>query len=107
MKVLSILTCLSLSFCCLAESLKDPTRPPNWNENMVIANIPKGIVLTAIFSSANQSFANINGNLVKIGDQVLEYEVTRIDPNAVYLKNKEGLFMVPLTTNIKTATGNN
>ena len=95
---LPLLLCLSWS--CLGAGL-DPTMPPDWTPASLIDNLSKDIVFSGSFVKNNQTIAIINNQAVSQGDFIQGYEVIRIESNSVYLKNNNGVFMIPLIINVK------
>ena len=81
-------------------TITDPTRPAHWNQQKT--KIPEHILLTGSFSYPTDSIAVINGEKYRVGDSVDQYQITQITPSAVYLRNKSGITMVPLVTDVKS-----
>lgn len=96
-------TIIFITVSVFAES--DPTMPPNWNPKIQTTVIPKDIMLTGIFTRGEQRTAIINLISVNQGDYVQGYEVTKITDNFVYLKNNQGVFVVPLTPKVRNTHG--
>ncbi|EKD77408.1 MAG: hypothetical protein ACD_42C00342G0005 [uncultured bacterium] len=94
--------CLLLLFAATAQALTDPTMPPDWDAKSLMAEIPKDIIFTGVFTKKDRAFAIINGKTIHVGDMIANHEVTRIGPHAVYLKSDHGTFMVPLITKVTT-----
>ena len=100
MREVILVASLCLSITALAAG--DPTMPPHWNAQTQTTPIPKNITLSGIFISHTQQSAVINEKSVNVGDYIQGYEVTKIEENAVTLKNNHGVFMIPLNTVVIT-----
>ncbi|OQX80200.1 MAG: hypothetical protein B6D56_05605 [Candidatus Omnitrophica bacterium 4484_70.1] len=52
------------------------------------------LTLSAIFYSSKNSFAVIDGHILKEGDMIDDKKIVRIEPKKVVLKNEEGEYVV-------------
>jgi MSHA biogenesis protein MshK len=83
--------------------LRDPTRPADYVDTGVES--VSALELNAVMISPNRKIAIINGQIVKIGDEVSGSKVTSIEQNYVELEGadtKMTLFL--LTTPVKKPT---
>ncbi|WP_192813409.1 hypothetical protein [Gallaecimonas xiamenensis] len=78
-----VLITLALSSPALAETLKDPTRPPQARQQAAAAQQP--LLLTAVLK-ASPAKAIINGQLVGQGEMVAGWRVSTIGGNQVQLR---------------------
>ncbi|MCX7121092.1 MAG: hypothetical protein NTZ67_04880 [Gammaproteobacteria bacterium] len=92
---------LSTTFSVFSES--DPTMPSDWNPTMQTTIVPKDIILTGIFTRGDQRTAIMNTKSVNVGDYIQGYEITKMTDNLVYLKNNQGIFVLPLTPRVRNA----
>jgi MSHA biogenesis protein MshK len=87
--------------CCFAE-LRDPTRPEGFVDKSTEVRTDS-LELNAIFISSQRKVAVINGQVVKVGDEVSGVKVISIDENSVELEgadNRMTLYLV--STPVKT-----
>jgi len=93
-------------FSAFAES--DPTMPPDWSAaTQTTMVIPANIKLTGIISNKNKRAAIINEKTIYKGDFIEGYEVTGINDNHVYLKNNQGIFVIPLVPQVVSPISRN
>ena len=86
-------------------TMRDPTKPPDYNDPNVVVGIGKdGLVVSAIIYSKQRKVALVNGEFHQAGDEVAGFKIIEINPNAVRFKGEEGEFDVPLVKReVKTA----
>lgn len=72
----------------VAYALTDPTRPANFNVKGVDAKT--AYVLSGIINRKNRKLAIINGNLVKLGEVILDARVIAINDDSVHLDSPNG-----------------
>ncbi|GGA82846.1 hypothetical protein GCM10011369_26050 [Neiella marina] len=84
------------------EQLTDPTRPANYQAVAAANGGLSSLKLEQIVSSASRRFAVIDGQKVKIGQQVGQYEIVDIQPKEVLLRQSDGTdIRLTLFTHIK------
>lgn len=81
-----------LTINCFA--LNDPTRPLTFSGYKSYST--RGVTVFLIVVGKNRSLANVNGVLVKVGDEIDGLKVTAINKDAVSFKGKEEEFKVML-----------
>lgn len=100
-----------LSVCCLLftqvgfASLRDPTRPENFQGSSTMGQIQTG-ELQAIIISKDRKVAIYNGQILKLGSQFAGFKVVAIKPNTVHLEGPDGKMTLFLfNQSIKKLTG--
>ncbi|OGT47514.1 MAG: hypothetical protein A3E82_09565 [Gammaproteobacteria bacterium RIFCSPHIGHO2_12_FULL_38_11] len=94
--------CVSVLFFLLTQGIyaqADPTMPAGWHASDEISAF-KNIHLSGIFIRDGQKTAIINDHSLHEGEYVEGYEVIKISNNQVYIKNNNGIFIIPLVASI-------
>lgn len=67
----------------------DPTRPPNIIAQQLapLQQLHTGVKLSAIFTRSAQRYAVVNGEVLKLGDEIIGMKISSIDASHVTLKN--------------------
>jgi hypothetical protein len=72
----------------MAQALPDPTRPAEYRESLVVQELPPALVdwkVTAIRISQDDRTAIVNGNIVRVGDDIGPARLLEIRPDQVIL----------------------
>ncbi|WP_299973507.1 hypothetical protein [uncultured Pseudoteredinibacter sp.] len=97
-KLFFILLISTLTLCCavqvsaqgeLAQILKNPSEPINAKPGLLVRKKPS-YVLQSILISPSRRLAQINGNLLNIGDSLGSYKLIEISKNSATLKSSKG-----------------
>lgn len=92
-RILLLFFILLMSLAVHAE-LQDPTRPAD--PEMVKGGNVGLPTLTAIMISSDRRTAVINGQVVKVGDEVAGMTIISIEPNSVQLEGTQGKITLTL-----------
>ena len=98
------LTALALAPLAFAESLPDPTRPPDVSSAIGSDYAPgqaTGPVLQSVLVGPKRAQAIINGQMVKVGDKFGGAVVVKIDESEVVLRNGKDLRKLKLFPGIE------
>lgn len=85
-----------------ATLLRDPTQPPAYSDSQS-TDTNRELKINAIFYSPDKKAVTIGSRTYNIGDKVLDYTITEINPYTIKLKNKSGEYELAMSySNIKT-----
>lgn len=108
-KVYKLATALGLIILLLTKvyavtPLKDPTQPPLYPDPQP-EDINRELKINAIFFSADKKAVIIGGHNYNVGDKILDYTVTEINPHSIKVKNENGEYELAMPySNVKTLT---
>lgn len=99
-----ILMWLGLALSAQAQTLPDPTRPPNASLGMEADAQPSGPTLQVIRTVNGVRTATISGQEVKVGSQYAGQRVVRIDEDQVLLRGNDGTQVLKLFPGVVKTT---
>jgi MSHA biogenesis protein MshK len=100
--ILLALTGAAFASTVLAQTLRDPTRPPfTPARGSASAVTQTGWTLQSVLISPERRYAIINGEIVPLGGSVAGAELVAIAEERVTLRTADGLRVVPLFPNVK------
>jgi hypothetical protein len=83
------------------EARFDPTQPPYYHDVEAQTVRKKDLLVSAIIISPNRKVAVVNDYVVHVGDTFLGFSVLEIDRHSVKFNSAEGIFSIPLYTEVK------
>lgn len=91
-----VLLCCLLAAVAEGARLRDPTRPPDYQDpNMSVVG-KESLKVNTIIYSKSRKIAVVNGETLQVGDKIAGFEVLSITPHAVRFKGDEGEFDLSL-----------
>ena len=89
--------CAGVASAAVAQTLRDPTRPPAAGANLVAGKMQAtGWILQSVLISPERRYAIINGEVVAFGGLIAGAELISIAAERVTLRTREGLRVVYL-----------
>ena len=91
------LCCAGVASAAVAQTLRDPTRPPAAGANRVVGKMQaSGWILQSVLISPERRYAIINGEVVALGGSIAGADLISIAAERVTLRTREGLRIVYL-----------
>ncbi|MEO8156254.1 MAG: hypothetical protein ABI648_00545 [Betaproteobacteria bacterium] len=97
LSLLLALACIASASPSIAQTLRDPTRPPSADtKGEAVRSEPSGWILQSVLISPERRYAIINGEIVPIGGSIAGAELISVAAERVTLRTRQGLRVVRL-----------